>query len=58
MTMSSKLKEFQILRESATTKLLIIVFFFSIEDSKSQLANTYDVTLRIIEFEKDLRKFD
>lgn len=56
--MSSKLKEFQILRESATTNILIIVFFFTIEDSKSQLANTYDITLRIIEFEKDLRKFD
>ena len=46
------------MKESATTKLSNSFALLSLEDIDSQLANTYDISMRIIEFEKALHKFD
>ena len=51
-------KDLQKLRESATTKLSNSFGLLSLDDSDNQLANTYDISMRIVEFQKVLSKFD
>ena len=52
------MKDLQRLRQAATTKLSNSFSLLSLDDSSSQLADTYDVSMRIVEFEKVLFKFD
>ena len=54
----SEAKDLQRLRQAATTKLSNSFSLLSLDDSSSQLADTYDVSMRIVEFEKLLFKFD
>ena len=54
----SEAKDLQRLRQAATTKLSNSFSLLSLDDSSSQLADTYDVSMRIVEFEKVLFKFD
>ena len=51
-------KDLQKLREVAVSKLTNSFCLFTLEDSDSQLVNTYDTTMRIIEFKRRLSKFD
>ena len=51
-------KDLQKLREVAVSKLTSIFYLLALEDSDSQLANTYDTTMRVIEFKRRLSKFD
>ena len=51
-------KDLQKLREVAVSELTNSFYLFTLEDSDSQVANTYDTTMRIIEFKRRLSKFD
>ena len=51
-------KDLQKLREVAVSKLTNSFCLLALEDSDSQLANTYDTTMRVIEFKRRLSKFD
>ena len=53
-----EVKDLQRLRQSATSKLGNSFSLLSLDDSSSQLADTYDISMRIVEFEKTLFKFD
>ena len=45
-------KDLQRLRQSATSKLGNSFSLLSLDDSSSQLADTYDISMRIVEFER------
>ena len=51
-------KDLQKLREVSVSKLTYSFCLLALEDSDSQLANTYDTTIRVIEFKRRLSKFD
>ena len=51
-------KDLQKLRESTTTNLSNSFGLLSLDESDSQLANTYDISMRIVKFEKVLSKYD
>ena len=50
-------KDLQKLRESATAKLSNSFGLLSLDDSDNQLANTYDISMRIVKFQKVLSEF-
>ena len=50
-------KDLQKLRESATAKLSNSFGLLSLDDSDNQLANTYDISIRIVKFQKVLSEF-
>ena len=54
----SETKEILKLREKATKPLSNSFSLLTVENSEDQLANTYDVTVRIGEFKKQLRIYD
>ena len=54
----SEVKNLQRLRQAATTKLSNNFSLLLRDDSISQLADTYDISMRIVEFENVLFKFD
>ena len=47
-----EVKDLQRLRQSATSKLSNSFSLLSLDDSSSQLADTYDISMRIVEFER------
>ena len=51
-------KELTKLRETATTPFANSFFLLSIEDSDNQLANTYDITMRVEEVRAHLKIYD
>ena len=51
-------KDLQKLREVAVSKLTYSFCLLALEDSDSQLANTYDKTIHVIEFKRRLSKFE
>ena len=51
-------KELTKLRETATTPFANSFFLLSIEDSDNQLANTYDITMRVEEVRAHLKMYD
>ena len=54
----SEVKELQRLCQTATTKLANSFSILSLDDSRSQLVDTYDVSIRIFELENVLFKFE